>query len=212
MRSTTKSMLGFGLILLGFTACAPAQAPKPAPDSLPISQPMENQNDINDHLHLLWSEHGNRRNGIEWLGQHPEARPQVRAILEGKVEVWAGPAAMEALGRMSDPRDVAFLDSLFDHADYASMHYDIALANRLHDPTEDVVQAALLGLGVRGDEAARPLLLQQSASPSENIRYAAANAYGELGVAGSLSALKAWLAKEKSADVRGKLKEVLAGK
>jgi HEAT repeat protein len=213
------------IVLLGcLTACArhlPAQAASTGSDSISNTGFMNNS-DSRFYADQFYSEHGeDRRAAIGWFCAHPE---EGRAVLHGFFQPleneWAAEAALEALGCIGHPADVAMLDSVLASGKL-SYKAGIALAKnpdpaalevlmkRSKDANEGFARGAISGLGERGDQAARSKLEGLLHDPNSNIRWAAVLAIADLGAKPSEPLLRECFKSESNKDVRNKIKEIL---
>lgn len=197
-------------------------APLPAQSLAPIS-PLE-QSLISDYLHLLGSEHGDRRNGIEGLCRHPAAREEVWKICKSPYWSLAKESAIEILGCWGDRRDLGLLDSMLRdtkarndigavgmalgrHGSTGSTM--VLLARSSHDDS-DIAEAAILGLGeCRNDAAVRPTLERILSYGEKGRRWAAIVAIGRLGAAQSKAVLQTQLQKERDSEIRNRIQSEL---
>jgi HEAT repeats len=184
--------------------------------------PLE-QSYIDNYLHLLGSEHGDRRNGIERLCQHPAARMELRALARGNYWTLAHEGAIEVLGCLRDPSDVALLDSLLCNAEYPyympaigralgnhrSAEAIDALLLRSQHSNPQVAMAAILGMGETANESVRPALEGFLTHSDKAYRWVAVVAIGALGADGSKATLEARMSLERDAEVRGRMQKEL---
>lgn len=195
-------------------------APQPDPPDIP--RPLEPE--VRAQLEQLYEEHYAEEiaPAIRWLVARPEeARPPVRLIVKAmRVEPATG-HAMEILGRIGDRRDVALLEEVLRHrdatetmrwdaaealAEHATKEAEAALLATLDHPDEEVVDAAIFGLGLRRSEAARARLERMLDAPSVGTRLRVVHALGKVGAAGSDAALRRRAGVETSAEVKKALR------
>jgi HEAT repeat protein len=164
-----------------------------------------------------------RREAAAWLLDHPDAGvPRLRELVEAGRPDQQTTWAVDILGRLGDERDVPLLARLLEtlrpgpyweaaqglakHAAPAALE---ALRRALESDDPEVVGAAAVALGVRGDEAARPDLEARLRHSDESVRYRAVYALQQLGSGPSAEALAEAARNEPSRDVRGLIDDVL---
>lgn len=186
---------------------------KQSPDSLAL------------YLDQLGSEHGpDRGQAIDWLSRHPQwSRTHLRELATDQEQSWRASGALEALGQIGQEEDVSLLVQVcqanpqlsFEAAKALSVHAHPeslqALMQLAQSDSEPVAANGLVALGLRQDEAARPILETALHSASATLRWKAAHALGLLGPDGSQELLKLVAEHDSNQEVREKAAAVLGG-
>lgn len=160
---------------------------------------------------------------IEWLVEHPAAaRPALIRVVEAGGSDAGMRRAIEALGRIGDPGDVALLarqlaGAIGSFATAAArglaLHRDPAATDALIEAarggTDDAALAATAALGERREPRARETLEALLDHADDRIRYRAAVGLHRTG--SSSERLRARLAVETDDEVRAAIERVLAG-
>jgi len=180
--------------------------------------------EVKSQVHRLRSEHAHERDrAVAWLLEHPdEARPVLIDLVRAATPSAATPGAIDVLGRMGRDEDVPLLADVLMRADpsltwetaqvlgrHRSPAAVAALLDGLRHDQIEVVGAAAVALGGRGDEVARPPLEALLGHPSEIVRYRAVYALKRLGASSSRERLRAHYATETSDQVRQLIAEVV---
>jgi hypothetical protein len=181
--------------------------------------------EVREYIRLLASEHAHEHGqAFAWLVEHPaESRPAMVEMARKRTPYPLALAVFHILGRIGDPADVPLLTEIlcgrdsalvWDSAQALGFHrspqaMDALLAALRHEKAE-VVEAAAVALGMRGDEAARPSLEGLLEHPQETVRYRTVFALRKLGISPSAAVLQTRLAAESSEEVRTCIREALA--
>jgi HEAT repeat protein len=172
---------------------------------------------VRQHIEELADEHVEvREDARAWLLDHADISHSALA----QIVVSGAPnqrtiGAIRLLGEMSKKEDVPVLELSLQRADpqllwesaqalgqhTAPVAIDTLLA-ALQSTNVDIVSAAAVALGTRGDEQARKQIEQLLAHPDEHVRYRAIYALRQLGVEPSAPALRAHAPGETSQQVR----------
>jgi HEAT repeat protein len=184
---------------------------------------MTSSHEAERHLRRFSSEHPHERDrALTWLLEHAdESRPTLVELVRVAAPSAVTSAAIHVLGRMGHPPDVPLLADVLARGE-RSLTWDAAQALALHRAPEavaallsnlrhddvDVIGAAAVALGLRGDEVARPALEALLDHPSEAVRYRAVSALKRLGAGASAARLRARYAAEPSEQVRQLIADV----
>ena len=174
------------------------------------------QDEIKTHVSNLLSEHSRERDKArDWLVSHSAmARPALYEIIRAGKPVRLVKAAISLLGQIGDENDVSLLNGFlkkqtevtWDAAQALAKHPSSTALNALLDALEtsdaQVVGAAAVALGVRGDESARKPLEKLLTNQDESVRYRAVFALQKLGAGASADVLRRHRDQEKSTAVR----------
>lgn len=182
--------------------------------------------ELERHLAALSSEHPeDAAPAVDWLIAHPDqARPRLAALVRAAADDQATRRAMEILARIGHDDDVAPLAAVLAlgrgslswaaaqalAAHPAAAARDALLAT-LAAPEEEIVSAAVVALGQRRDEAARPALEGLLDHPSAGVRFRAVRALAALGARTSTAALKRRRAVEPDGEVKAAIDTALRG-
>lgn len=199
----------------------PADAPRdarpvePTPaDAAPSGAQMTTTTpELDEHLHLLSSEHpGDIQRGVA----------VVNLVQSGGRFDNATYAAVRILGEMHRPEDVALLKSVL-HAGKGTLSMEAAKALGAHQTPEaeralidtltakdrDVVQSALVSLGMHPTQTARMPSRPSSTTPSRQSGTPPVHALGTMGAAPSLPALRKRRSVERDPEVKAELDQLL---
>lgn len=176
------------------------------------------------YLRGLTSEHADKRNrSLAWLIENPaQSHSALVEIVKAARHDQCTLGAIYLLGQIGCDSDVPLLEALltretskltWESAQALGRHKSpeafAALARALESDNPESIGAAVVALGIRGDESARRLLERQLGHADESIRYRAVYALRELGVRPSSDALKKHRQIETSADVCRLINEAL---
>lgn len=182
--------------------------------------------ELERHLAALSSEHTEDvAPAADWLVAHPEqARPRLVALVRAAADDQATRRAMEILARIGHGDDVAPLADVlalgrgslsWTAAQALAVHPAVAardaLLAALRARKEEVVSAAVVALGQRRDEAARPALEGLLDHPSAGVRFRVVRALAALGAKASVSALQRRRAVEPDGEVKAAIDATLKG-
>lgn len=182
------------------------------------------RNDVGRYIARLASEHAHKRNeAFAWLLDHlAQSRPRLVELVEGGQFDERVLGAIYILGQMGQEADVPLLAKTLTEGDQrlawnsaqalgehpSPLALDALLAALQHDDA-DVVGAAAVALGMRGNETTREELERLLERAGESVRYQAVYALRQLGVSPSIETLKKQRERELSAEVRALINEVL---
>ncbi|WP_428264503.1 HEAT repeat domain-containing protein [Haliangium sp.] len=204
-------------------ASADASAPSPPMNTTTDSTPSDPE--VEAHMRGLAAEHEHERaQAAQWLEAHPErSRPALRAVVERARADNMTHGAIAILGRLGRVEDVALLRTRAA-AGGSALAWDAAQALAAHKTPEalaalvslldaddlEVVSAAVVALGSRGQEDGRAHVERMLTHAEAKIRYKAVFALDRLGVDPSRAALEAHRRDERDPDVRTLIDRVLA--
>lgn len=181
---------------------------------------------VDYHLRQLTSEHSERvHSSLTWLIEHPiESHSALVEIVKAARYDGRTLGAIYALGQIGYDADVPVLKSLltregsplvWNSAQALGCHKSprafTALVAVLGNRDPELVGAAAVALGIRGDESARKPLERLLEHVDESVRYRSVYALQKLGVAPSSDVLRKHRRIEKSADICRLIDEVLEG-
>ena len=174
------------------------------------------QDEIKSYVSKLLSEHAHERDKArDWFVSHPAmGRPALYEIIRAGKPVRLVKEAVSLLGKIGDEQDVSLLNGFlkkqtevtWEAAQALAKHPSNTALNALLDALEhsdtQVVGAAAVALGVRGDESARKPLEKLLTNQDESVRYRAVFALQKLGAGPSADVLRRHRDQEKSEAVR----------